>query len=105
MACIRKRRGKFVVDYRDAAGVRRWVTCRARSGADVRLRRPLAQSPHRTTPHVDPRVSLGDYAAHHWLPIVRAAAKPRTVETYQGVLERHLVPGLGTMRLSRLQRP
>lgn len=30
MACIRKRRGKWVVDYRDGAGVRRWVTCETR---------------------------------------------------------------------------
>jgi len=26
MACIRKRRGKYVVDYRDDVGARRWVT-------------------------------------------------------------------------------
>lgn len=26
MACIRKRRGKCVVDYRDGAGIRRWKT-------------------------------------------------------------------------------
>jgi len=26
MACIKKRRGKWVVDYRDTEGHRRWVT-------------------------------------------------------------------------------
>ncbi len=26
MACIRKRRGKWVIDYRDASGKRRWET-------------------------------------------------------------------------------
>ena len=33
MACIRKRRGKWVVDYRDGAGRRCWVTCNTREEA------------------------------------------------------------------------
>ena len=36
MACVRKRRGKWVVDYRDGAGIRRWVTCETRRDAGQR---------------------------------------------------------------------
>jgi hypothetical protein len=79
-------------------------TCETRQDADAVLERALGESRQRTTPSVDPRITLAEYAEHHWLPIVRAAAKPRTVETYQGGLDRHLRPGLGAVRLSRLQR-
>jgi hypothetical protein len=41
MACIRKRRGKWVVDYRDASGVRRWITCETRKGAQTELAKKL----------------------------------------------------------------
>ena len=34
MACIRKRRGKYVVDYRDNLGVRRWITHDTRKDAE-----------------------------------------------------------------------
>lgn len=49
MACIRKRRGKYVVDYRDGAGLRRWVTCETRREAQdalaekIRRARPCAR--------------------------------------------------------------
>jgi hypothetical protein len=37
MACIRRRRGKWVVDYRDAAGIRRWLTRETRRAAEAVL--------------------------------------------------------------------
>jgi integrase len=37
MACVRKRRGKWVVDFRDQARVRRWETFRTRKEADEAL--------------------------------------------------------------------
>jgi hypothetical protein len=47
--CIRKRRGKYVVDYRDAFGRRRWVTCDTRRESErvlsERLRTPSAGPP------------------------------------------------------------
>ena len=32
MACIAKRRGKYIVDYRDPLGVRRSITCETKEG-------------------------------------------------------------------------
>src|ERR1700682_3703351 len=37
MACIRKRRGKWVVDYRDHAGTRHWETFSTRKSAEQAL--------------------------------------------------------------------
>jgi hypothetical protein len=37
MACIRKRRGKWVADYRDPSGQRRWITRDTRKEAEVAL--------------------------------------------------------------------
>jgi hypothetical protein len=37
MACIRKRRGKWVADYRDPSGRRRWITRDTRKEAEAAL--------------------------------------------------------------------
>lgn len=44
MACIRKRRGKWVLDYRDQQGVRRWETVDGnRKSADLLLAQRLQE--------------------------------------------------------------
>jgi len=58
MACIRKRRGKYVVDYRDGAGIRRWVTCATRREAQVVLLDKAHAARQRTRPVVDPNMTL-----------------------------------------------
>jgi hypothetical protein len=85
MACIRRRRGKWVVDYRDAAGVRRWITCETRRGAEAALVEPLRLAHQPARPVVDLRITLAAYT-ERWLGFVRATAKPRTYETYEAVL-------------------
>ena len=35
MACVRKRRGKYVVDWRDGAGVRHWKSFDRKGDADA----------------------------------------------------------------------
>lgn len=35
MACVRRRRGKYVVDWRDGAGVRNWRTFDRKGDADA----------------------------------------------------------------------
>jgi len=108
MACIRKRRGKYVVDYRDAAGIRRWQTYETRHEADAALARVLQESGQETCPTVDPAISLADYAAH-WLATIEAAVragtlKPRTAAHYAAILGRHVLPILGRRRVRDLGR-
>ncbi len=104
MACIRKRRGKYVVDFRDAAGIRRWTTCETRKQAEAVLSDTLQATRQRTIPAVDPKITTKAYAEQRWLPLVKASAKPRTVETYEGVLNRHLLPTFGALPVVRLHR-
>lgn len=108
MACIRKRRGKYVVDHRDAAGIRRWRTYETRREADTALGKVLAQSGQEAHPTVDPAITVTEYAAH-WSATLEAGVKagtlkPRTATHYVGILDRHLLPILGRRRVRELER-
>src|SRR2546425_12952935 len=94
MACVRKRRGKWVVDYRDAAGVRRWATCETRREAeDVRgsKRREARQA---TRPGVDPDIT-GTAYAERWLGLLALGVKPRTLTMDRSYPNLHLLPVFG----------
>ncbi len=103
MACIRKRRDKFVVDYRDAFGVRRWITCETRRDADLALERALAESREPRRASWDPNLAVDTYAAH-WLETIAGALKPRTIESYESALRLHVLPLLGRVKLRQLTR-
>lgn len=62
MACVRKRRGKWVVDWRDYLGVRRWLSFEAEDvlADEVKERRQAAP------PVVDPNITLIDWS-QRWL--------------------------------------
>jgi hypothetical protein len=62
MACIRKRRGKYIVDYRDGAGVRRWITCETRRQAEDVLTERLRVSRQPIRPAVDTNITVAEYA-------------------------------------------
>src|SRR5216684_9070347 len=98
MACIRRRRGKWVVDYRDAAGVRRWLTCETRRAAEIVLAERLDESRQPREPVVDPDIRLDAYS-QRWLNLIRMGVKPRTLDGYQQVLRLHLLPVLGTVKV------
>ncbi len=103
MACIRKRRGKYVVDYRDGAGVRRWVTCETRREAETVLREALFESRQRMRPVVDPDITLAGYAPR-WLSLIAASVKPRSLEIYRHNVAHHILPVLGTRKIRDLQK-
>jgi integrase len=103
MACIKKRRGRWVVDYRDAAGVRRWVTCRTRDEAKHVLRDKLLESTQPTRPAVNPRITFSDYSKR-WLKLAGATIKPRTLESYASTLRRYLLPAFEKTQVRQLAR-
>jgi integrase len=103
MACIRKRRGKWVVDYRDTAGIRRWVTCTARREAEAILADRLRESRQRTRPSVDPNITIGSYA-DRWLTLISTTVKPRTLESYRQTVRNHLLPAFGTICVRDLSK-
>src|SRR5262245_1133052 len=103
MACVRKRRGKYVVDYRDSADIRRWVTCETRRDAEAILDEKRRESRQGTRPVVDPDINIADYSKR-WLSMVRATIKRATYECYDNTLRLHILPVFGTTKVRQVQR-
>ncbi len=103
MACMRKRRGKWVVDYRDTAGIRRWITCDTRGEAESQLDEKRRESRQGTRPAVNPDITLEEYA-RRWLGILKATVKAATYTSYDNTLRLHVLPTFGRVKVRRLQR-
>lgn len=103
MACVRKRRGKWVVDYRDGAGKRRWVTCGTRRDAEAVLDEKRRESRQGTRPMVDPDITV-DWYSKRWLEFVRATVKAATLASYSSMVRLHILPAFGATKVRHLQR-
>lgn len=104
MACIRKRRGRYVVDYYDGSGQRRVPSFETRREAEDFLALALRASRQAVRPTVDPDIRLGEYVERHWLPAVAVTTKPATLRAYRGHLKRHILPWFGRAPIRLLQR-
>lgn len=98
----------FVVDMPSADGRRRQIKRRGftrKADATAALERLLAEA-ERGTP-VDPsRLTVGVYLTDQWLPALQARnLRATTLDTYQRLVRRHLVPLLGAVRLQALDMP
>lgn len=54
----RGRPGRWLVDYRDSAGIRRLITVRTRDEAKIELERVLGETRQQTRPACDPNISM-----------------------------------------------
>src|SRR5262245_11201592 len=104
MACIRKRRGVWVLDYRDPTGTRRTPCFRTRAEAEDHADRvgAFAHRGHRT-PAVDPQITVAAYATR-WLAHVKATVKPRTHDGYVQAVRLYVGPALGRRVVADLRR-
>lgn len=68
MACVRRRRGTWVLDYRDGSGRRRWQTFRTKAEAEDALAQALPSSRQRHYPVVSADVTVAEYA-ERWLAL------------------------------------
>lgn len=101
MACVRKRRGKWVLDFRDQEGNRRWETFRTRQEADDALSARLKQL--RTGSYVPPReVPTFEEIAKDWLA-TKSDRRVSTVSQWEVHIDLHLNPALGKLRLDRIR--
>ncbi len=92
MATVTKHRGEWVVDYRDPLGRRRRIQCETRREANDRLNEVLtAARQAQGRPTVDPDVLLKAYVEEHWLKVVGATSRGRTLETYTRVMNLHVL--------------
>src|SRR5438552_5561768 len=103
MACIRKRRGKYVADWRDSTGRRHWRTCATRQEADDVLSDGVRDSRQARRCAVDPRVTVAEYA-QGWLREIAATVKPSSLRVYENCLRLHLLPTLGHRKVRQLHR-
>lgn len=104
MACIAKRRGKYVVDFYDNKGKRRWKTL-PKGTTKSKARRALRE--------IEEKIDKGIYIAPKKLPYFSVVAemwlqakKPNirhsTYSQYAGHLEKHLKPFLGDIKINRI---
>lgn len=106
MACVRKRRGKWVFDYHEATptGLRRRTRSFAKKSdaeaAQDKHRREYRQARDLT---VDPDITLYAYA-DRWLTQLTATCRRRTIDSYRGMLTVHIRPRFGTRKLRDISR-
>ena len=97
MASIRRRRRAksdvWLVDYRDASGARQRLTAPTKEAAENLL--------SEKTPDRD--ITLSEYK-DRWLEMIESEVKPRTLASYTQLLDLHIVPAFGRVRLRELSR-
>lgn len=103
MAWVRKRRGKYVVDWRDGAGVRHWKSFDRKGDADTFRDHVGQESRQRVTPTIPVSSTMTEYA-EHWKRFIGQTVKPRTLARYSEILKLHVLPQFGKLRVRDLNR-
>ena len=103
MACVRKRRGKWVVDWRDGAGVRHWRTFDRKGDAEAHRDKVGPEARHRLTPSIAATITLADYT-EHWTAFIAHTVKRRTLARYAEIVRLHLLPRFEKVRVRDLDR-
>ena len=103
MACVRKRRGKYVVDWRDGAGVRHWRTFDRKADADEFRDKVGPEARQRLTPAVPATITMQEYA-DHWKVLIGQTVKRRTLDRYAEILTLHILPGFEKVRVRDMDR-
>jgi len=102
MACIKKRRNRWVIDYRDITGHRRWETVQGtRKVAEDRLGEILKTG--KPSP-VDTKRTFKEYAEVWMDTYAKTEIKESTRREYTAVLRNHLYPALGSLPFVKIRR-
>jgi integrase len=90
-----------MVDYRDATGIRHWITCPTREQAEqVRAERVRDSVQARPTP-ANPHITFKEYA-DAWLTRVKPDLARSTGRGYSAILTHHLQPAFGLFKVRAL---
>src|SRR5258707_276055 len=102
MAVMKKRRGKWFVDYRDSHGRRHWETKPNKKAAQARLSEILSGDQPEQPLETRTFQEYGDW----WLQnVAKGAIKASTYQEYESVLKNHVYPTLGTVQFVEVKRP
>ena len=108
MACVRKHRGKWVIDYRDASGHRHVeVSGTNKKEAERQLRQTMNQIESGSYRPDGKKKAFKEYA-EAWVTEKKGDLKYNTWITYQGQARRYLFDkelGLATRKLATIDRP
>ena len=104
MACVVKRRGRWVVDWRDHLNVRHWKTCGSKEHADQVLAEVLKTTGPRSRPTDDSEILVTDFS-EKWLKEVSVTAKAGTAESYRAIVTKHVLPEFGTKKVRTFTDP
>jgi integrase len=94
----RGRPGKWIVDFRDGGGRRRWITCDTQEEANKTLGRVLSESGRHAVCAYSPNIRLDEYCAE-FLKEKKQWLKPSSIDTYQRKVYVHIAPKLGRFRV------
>jgi len=105
MATIWKRKGRdvWVVDYRNAAGVRIRLSAATRQQAEDLLAAKIKERKQAPTNPKDRDLTLAEYAKG-WLEAAVGQLAPVTYQNYEQHLRVHILPTLGRLRVADLGR-
>ena len=105
MATIWKRKDRdvWVVDYRDATGVRIRLSAANRQQAEDLLAEKIKENKHAPTNREDRDITLADYTTR-WFQATSGQLAPVTFQNYKQHLTLHVLPKLGQLRVAELKR-
>ena len=103
MPCVRKRRGKWVIDFYDQFGKRHWETIdTSKKDAEEELaKRLLAVGKHTYCPQNRTR-AFGEVAEEWFKTQIIPNKRPKTTDHYRNHLDKHLLPYFAKIKLSRI---
>lgn len=106
MTCVRLRRGRWVVDYLDHAGRRKWKTF---AGTEEGHEQAIVEKvridrmKRRGIPEEDESITFGE-AWEKWLRLKRQGCLPETADAYERAGRVHFFPEWERLPLYRVQR-
>ena len=106
MACVRMRRGKWVIDYRDDVGKRHWETVgTSKRAAEEALAERIYELRKGGFSFSLSKQTVKDYS-EKWIETYPRInnLKASTVRSYSQILRSHIVPPLGHLSLKDLRR-
>lgn len=100
---VEKRRGKWVLDYYDQHGIRRWETTQGnkKEAEDLLAERRLDIRRGDYLSPTNRKVPFSEFAMQ-WLNGREAKIRPATIEHYRGHIDGHLVPFFGSVLVGRI---
>src|SRR5262249_45717754 len=101
MACVKKRRAKWVVDFRDNQGPRHWETKDDKKAAQDRLSEVLKG---KDIEIADNR-TFEEYGAWWLQNCAKGSIKASTYQEYEAVLRKHVYPIFGSTPFGEVRRP